>query len=127
MRQSLLILIVIFTSSFSSYSQNHPLDYPINYASIKDGWYEATVEYYTLSTSTRSTYTLNVQVKHDKVVKISFGNNESVHDGYNTHGYYYSGGLLKIQTDREGNAILATTKVTISKGGSYYYYKVTIE
>lgn len=94
---------------------------------IQDGWYEATVEYSNYSTGTRSKYTLDVEVKDDRVVTISFGNGKSVHTGYNSSGYIYSGGSLDFEYNLNNQATSATTKVTITTGSSTYYYKILIE
>lgn len=93
---------------------------------VEDGWYEATVKYSNSETYTRSTYTLNVEVESNRVVKIDFGNGGSVHSGYNNSGYYYSGGNLNFQYDFNRNIIGATTRVTVQRGGAYLTYDVEI-
>lgn len=128
MKKAILILFIL--SAFNpilgqrSVGELGALDYRITYppaktAGISDGWYEATVKYSNSNTYTRSTYTLNVQVEADRVVKIDFGNGGSVHSGYNNSGYYYSGGYLDFQYDYNRNIVGATTRVTVQKGSAY--------
>lgn len=97
-----------------------------SYLTIEDGWYEATIKYSNSNTYTRSTYTLNVQVQSDRVVRIDFGNGGSVHSGYNNSGYYYSGGYLNFSYDFNGNIVGATTRVTVQRGTAYLTYDVEI-
>jgi len=134
MRHFIIVLLALCTtvvlSGYCQVGKSAALDYPINPngARIEDGWYKATVEYHNLNTLTKSTYTLDVEVNHVKVSRIDFGNGGSVHDGVNNSGYFYSGGLLHLFVDREGNAIKSETTVTITGPGSKLIkYKVTIE
>ena len=94
---------------------------------IKDGWYEATVQYSNYSTGHNATYTLNVQVKYNSVVAISFPKGGSVHSGYNDSGYFYSGGNLYFETDYNGYTVAATTTVTVSDDNGYRYFKIRID
>ena len=94
---------------------------------IEDGWYKATVVYLNTSTYTRSTYTLNVKVEWDRVVTIDFGNGGSVHSGYNSSGYIYTGGNLFFNRDYDYNITSATATVTVTEGSNYSTFNITIE
>lgn len=96
-------------------------------AKLTDGWYSAIVKYENYSTGTFATYTLDVKVEYNRVVKIDFGNGGSIHSGYNDDGYIYSGGDLYFEKDFEGNINAATATVTTSDNSGSKYYKVRIE
>lgn len=96
-------------------------------AGIKDGWYSATVEYTNYNTGTHATYTLNVKVEYNSVVKIDFGNGGSVHTGYNNEGYVYSGGDLYFKKDYYGNINAATATVSISDTNGIRVFEIEIE
>ncbi len=83
-----------------------------SYNQIENGDYEASV-YYSSTTGQNSTYTLVVAVFNDAVAKISFGNNGSVHSGYNNEGYSYSGGSLSFSKNYKGEITGASTTVKI--------------
>lgn len=134
MKNVLLILIILVSYVPSSVSQvvprngqNYRITYPAPTQGIKNGWYQATVKYFNSNTYTRSTYTLNVEVEYNRVVKIDFGNGGSVHSGYNNSDYYYSGGQLMFQYDYNRNIIGATTRVTVQKGNAYLTYDIELE
>lgn len=84
---------------------------------LEDGWYEATVTYNNPNSGKKSVYTLNVKVFDDKVTTIRFGNEGSLHSGYNSSGYTYSGGNLTFYQNNNGNVIAADTKVYIYQNG----------
>lgn len=98
--------------SYSTQRQQIPLP-EIRYESLattaENGWYEAIVRYHNPNTGTKENYTLNVKVFNDRIITISFGENESVHTGYNNSGYTYSGGDLTFYQDRNGNITSAKT------------------
>jgi hypothetical protein len=98
---------------------------------IENGWYKATVEYSNSNTYTNSTYTLNVKVEYNSVVKVDFGNGGSVHTGYNSSGYIWSGGYLMKDSyyDYASSQTLVsyTTTVTINNGSSTSTYEITIK
>ena len=122
MKTTLLIfltLISFFTKGLCNNSKGNE--------GIKDGSYKATVQYSNYSTGTNSNYTLIVDVQDDKVISIDFGNDGSVHAGYNNEGYIYSGGYLSFETDYDGNITTASTTVTISDSNGMRYYKIKIE
>ena len=125
----LLVLagLVITTPAFGTPYSGYDQSTSIFYGGIEDGWYIAMVKYSNYSTGTRATYTLKVKVVRDRVVEIDFGNGGSVHSGYNSHGYYYSGGYLRFDKDIRGNIIGASTRVTISDNGSMRYYDIELE
>ncbi len=94
---------------------------------ISDGWYEATI-LYTSHTGHKATYVLDVKVEHLCVVAISFGNGGSVHKGYNNSGYYYRGGGLSFERDRNGNIVAASTTVTVSyDNGDWQQFNIYIQ
>lgn len=84
---------------------------------LEDGWYEAIVKYNNPNTRKVSAYKLNVKVFDDRVTTISFGNEGSLHSGFNTSGYTYSGGNLSFYQDKKGNIVAADTKVNIYRNG----------
>lgn len=49
---------------------------------------------------------------------IDFGNGGNIHAGVNNSGYVYMGGYLDIETDVYGNAVSASTSVSISDGSA---------
>lgn len=93
---------------------------------LENGLYEATV-YYSSSTGQRSKYTLNVKVVDDHVTAIYFGNNGSVHIGYNNEGYSYSGGTLSFSKNYNGEITGATTLVQIKySNGTVQQFKIEL-
>lgn len=66
----------------SSYSDEESGDW--GNSSIKDGTYEAEVRYYNPSTGTHSTYTLEVEVEDEKLVKIYWNNGGWLDDSHFT-------------------------------------------
>lgn len=84
----------------------------VSYNQIENGNYEATV-YYSSSTGQKSTYTLVVTVFNDAVTKINFGNNGSIHSGYNNEGYSYSGGSLSFSRNSKGEVTGASTLIRV--------------
>ena len=115
MKKIILILIAVFSFSVA------------NASDLPDGWYVAIVKYTNYSTGTYSTYTLNVKVGWGKIKAIDFGNDGSVHDGYNNSGYFYNGGYLSYDTDYNGNITAAYANVTVTTNGNTVYFKITIE
>ena len=98
-----------------------------NQNAISDGWYEATI-LYTSHTGHKATYTLNVRVERLCVVAIDFGNGGSVHKGYNNSGYYYRGGGLSFERDRNGYVVAASTIVTVSyDNGGWQQFNIYIQ
>jgi hypothetical protein len=97
-------------------------------ALLENGWYKATVDYFNYATGHMVEYILNVYVESNRVTKIDFGNGGSVHNGYNSSGYYYEGGRLKFQLNFSNQIIKATTTVTISMAnGDIREYTITIK
>ena len=94
---------------------------------IKNGWYDATVKYTNYSTYKNATYTLQVYVEFNNVIKVDFGNGGSIHTGYNNEGYSYSGGFLSFENDFNGNTIAATTTVTTTDNNGTRTYQIRIE
>lgn len=93
---------------------------------IEDGNYEATV-YYSSTTGQKSTYQLIVTVFSDAVTAIRFGNNGSVHTGYNNEGYSYSGGGLSFSKDYEGKITGASTVVRVKySNGTVQQFQIEI-
>jgi hypothetical protein len=85
---------------------------------IDNGWYVANVKYFNLSSGTISRYRLKVKVEYDRVTAIDFGNGGSVHSGYNSSGYFYSGGYLNFDKDYNNSIVSASTRVTILEANS---------
>jgi len=135
MKSICITLILIICSLSDLWSSNcyltpnpPPITVSTNFSKLQDGWYSATVKYYNYNTGTRSTYSLDVKVEYDRVVKIDFGNGGSVHSGYNDSGYTYSGGYLSEKTDYYNNVVGYTTKVTIYESNSNTVtFDITIE
>ena len=99
----------------------------INTSGLKDGWYSAIIQYTNYSTGTNKTYSLNVKVEYDNVIKIDFGNGGSVHSGFNNEGYTYSGGYLSFENDSNGNILTAKTTVSVYDSNGTRTYKIRIE
>ena len=85
---------------------------------IDNGWYVATVKYHNFNSGTYSRYRLKVKVEYDRVTAIDFGNGGSVHSGYNSSGYFFSGGYLSLDKDYNGEIISASAKVKIIEANS---------
>jgi hypothetical protein len=85
---------------------------------IDNGWYVANVKYFNVSSGTISRYRLKVKVEYDRVTAIDFGNGGSVHSGYNSSGYFYSGGYLNFDKDYNNSIVSASTRVTILEANS---------
>lgn len=97
------------------------------YQDIRDGRYNAIVEYFNYSTYTRATYQLVVGVEYGNVISIEFPKGGSIHSGYNNEGYYYTGGLLSKNTDYQGNIVSYTASVTVTENNSNILtFKITI-
>lgn len=92
----------------------------LNDVGLSDGTYVATVIYSNPSTRTISTYTLEVKVVENRVVKIDFGNGGYVHTGINYSGYVYEGGRLLLN---DGNYI---ARVRIRSNSSVKNYDVIL-
>ncbi len=131
MRQFLIFILISLLNIPLSYSAILNEDLTVESSSvvggIENGWYQATVQYSNSNTGTNSTYTLNVKVEYNRVVKIDFGNGGSVHTGFNNEGYIYSGGYLYFSTDYKGNISSANATVTVSDSNGMKYFKITIE
>ncbi len=131
--KNLILFFVLLLTGLSSlaFPKNilHESNSELSIASggIDDGWYKARVKYSNYSTGTYETYTLNVKVSYDKVSEIDFGNGGSVHSGYNSEGYYYSGGSLYFETDYDGTISAATATVTITDTNGTRTFKIRIE
>lgn len=133
MKNRILIFGVILITISQSITAN--FFYEINSISInsnfldgiKDGWYSSTVKYSNYSTGTFATYTLDVKVESNRIVRIDFGNGGSVHSGYNEYGYIYSGGFLYFEKDYNGNTIAATASVSISDSNGLRDFKIRID
>ena len=100
----------------AQYLQYEPIG-PVVNKKLKDGWYKSSVTYVNPKTYYKAKYTLNVKVSFNRVVEISFGNDGSVHAGYNHSGYNYIGGDLKYTHDSDGDITSATTQVNIVEQG----------
>lgn len=97
-----------------------------SYNQIENGNYEASV-YYSSSTGQRSSYKLVVTVFNDAVTKINFGNNGSVHSGYNNEGYSYSGGSLSFSRNSKGEITGASTTVKVKyPNGTVQQFQIEI-
>lgn len=103
-------------------AKNNPLQY-----GIKDGWYKATVKYSNYSTGYNGVYTLDVKVSYNSIVAIDFGNEGSIHSGYNNEGYIWSGGYISLDKDYNGNIIAANATVSTSDKNGLRYYYIKIE
>ncbi|MEJ6980540.1 hypothetical protein WG906_08775 [Pedobacter sp. P351] len=101
-----------FESANAQYLQYEPIG-PVLNKKLSDGWYKASVIYYNPKTYYKTKYTLKVKVSFNRVIEISFGNDGSVHAGYNNSGYNYIGGDLKYTHDSDGDIESATTQVNI--------------
>ena len=124
----LLLLTVVLqhsTRAFNNYQPNIINDISI-VNNIDNGWYEATIKYSNYSTGTNATYTLNVKVEYNHVVAIDFGDGASVHSGYNSHGYSYSGGFLSFDSDYDGNIVGASTTVNVIDSNGTRVFKIYI-
>jgi hypothetical protein len=76
------------------------------------------VKYHNFNSGTYSRYRLKVKVEYDRVTAIDFGNGGSVHSGYNSSGYFYSGGYLSLDKNYNGEIISASAKVKIIEANS---------
>jgi hypothetical protein len=99
-----------------------------NNSILDEGWYKADIKYTCNSTNTSSDYVLKVYVSGDRVTKIDFGNGGSVHTGYNSEGYKYTGGGLNFEKGTSGKFKSVTTivKVTSATGTSVKYYEISL-
>lgn len=98
----------------------------VSYNQIENGKYEATV-YYSSSTGHRAKYQLVVTVFNDAVTTIHFDNNGSVHSGYNSEGYSYSGGSLSFSRDYNGKVTGASTTVEVKyANGTRVQFKIAL-
>ena len=134
LRVLVILLMCCITSSMNAQSgATVNLNYvpnpyhPANQNAIEDGWYEAIVKY-SSHTGEKSTYTLYVKVERLMVVAIDFGNGGSVHNGRNNSGYYYRGGALFFERDRNGNVIAANATVDVSYiNGGWQRFQIYIQ
>ncbi len=125
----LLFLLFGFNISFG-HAQNRydtPNTQSQNTYGISNGWYNATVEYSNYSTGTNATYSLKVKVESNNVVAIDFGNGGSIHNGFNSEGYIWSGGYLTFDKDYNGAITAAKASVSTSDNNGMRYYKIRIE
>ncbi len=100
--------------------------YKRNYV-IKNQWYKARVKYYNFSTGAFRNYTLNVKVKRDRVVIISFPNGGNVHTGINYSGYTYRGGYLNFTKNYNDKIVEASTSVVLYyNDGNTVKFNITI-
>lgn len=109
-----LIVISMACTSLSIKSQDYPfVGWKTTQTNVlKNSNYEATV-YYSSSTGHKAKYNLIVTVSDDRIVTIHFGNEGSVHTGYNNEGYLYSGGELKFSINQQGEITGASTIVHV--------------
>ncbi|TYC06596.1 MAG: hypothetical protein FXF54_00250 [Kosmotoga sp.] len=116
-----LFILLIFSSCNKAYMasflkgvnkglQQHK--YNRNYV-IKNQWFKARVEYSNFSSGTFKTYVLNVKVKRDRAIMISFPNGGNVHTGINFSGYIYRGGYLNFTKNYNGKIEEASTSVVL--------------
>jgi hypothetical protein len=128
MKKTILIISILLAGGFCSMLPQKVYSTSVNTKhvyGIKDGWYSATVLYH--SGAAYASYTLKVYVQNDSVTIIDFGKGGTVHTGHNNEGYYYRGGSLYFEPDRNGNIIAATSTVAIIDKKTIYYYKIRIE
>lgn len=122
-----LVLMSVLTSPlYPEVLLSSPRNITNRISGIQDGWYEATVNYANYATGTNATYSLNVRVEYGSVTKISFGNGGSVHNGYNSEGYVYTGGYLTYEKDYYGNIVAATTTVNITDNYGMRVFNIRI-
>ncbi|QIK59897.1 hypothetical protein G7050_08675 [Dysgonomonas sp. HDW5A] len=129
-----LYILLLWLCAYSVHAQGYiplpqfnytPLDtqgHIIQSSVLENGNYIARVKYYNSNTNTESTYTLNVNIVNDKVVRIYFGNGGYIQVGSNN----YTGGSLNFYTDQYGNLDSADTTVKIYRNGRYEYYYVEL-
>ena len=129
MKSILFALLLGFhiTTSFVFFSIPEREIHSYSAQNIENGWYEALVSYYNPKTYQRSNYTLSVKVEFNRVTVIDFGNEGSIHSGYNNSGYTYNGGSLSFQKDFNGQISSATTQVSVSDTNGIRYYDVKIQ
>lgn len=118
-------IAISFVCILSFFSQRANAQF-VSFNQIKNGKYEATI-YYSSTTGEKSTYQLTVTVSNDNVTAIHFGNNGSVHTGYNNEGYTYYGGALQFSRDYEGNITGASTVIKVRyPNGTVQQFQVEI-
>jgi hypothetical protein len=115
------ILSLLITTTFilldvkqsnAQYLQYEPAS-PVSNQKLQNGWYSATVIVHNMGTGSKSRYSLKVKVEYNRVVMIDFGNDGSVHSGYNNSGYYYLGGDLNYENDSNGDLTSVTAEVSV--------------
>jgi hypothetical protein len=128
MKKTILIISILLAGGFCSMLPQKVYSTSVNTKhvyGIKDGWYSARVLFH--SGGAFDSYTLKVYVQNDSVTIIDFGIRGTVHAGHNNEGYYYRGGSLYFEPDRNGNIIAATSTVAIGTNRTIYYYEIRIE
>ena len=126
-RKFALTCLLIFSATCILFAQF--VEYvPYQSNRIDNGWYESTAKYSNLKTGTSATYTLNVKVESNHIVRIQFEDGGSLHSGYNNEGYSYYGGSLSFEMDSNNIIKAATSTVTITeRNGSTQTFKIRIE
>jgi hypothetical protein len=128
--KNIILIAFLLSSTFivngNILAKGTSVNVPLQYG-IKDGWYKATVKYSNYKTGFNGTYTLDVKVSYGSIVTIDFGNEGSIHNGYNNEGYVWSGGYLTLNKDFQGNITSATATVSTSDNNGLRYYNITIE
>ena len=129
MKSILFTLFLSFQVFDSSASEIVPVIeiHSLTLQNIEDGWYEANVTYNNPNTYQRSNYQLSVKVENNRVNTIDFGNEGSIHAGYNNSGYTYYGGNLSFQRDFNGQISSASTQVSVTDSNGTRYYDVKIQ
>lgn len=94
---SISLLLFCCASPNSNNSENEPI---AEAAAYPDGIYCANVSYYNPNTATKSTYTLNVEVSQNKVIKIIFGNGGWIDNDHMTPMELSSEGTCLITSDK---------------------------
>ena len=136
MKKLLIVLSILITSmnvignsnhttaneikNTSSINNNNKLVSDI-YSGFSDGWYNADVEV------GYQKYPIKVYVENNSVREIDFGNEMSVHSGYNNSGYTYSGGYLNFSSNYDGKITKKITTVTVTENHNAKCYKISIQ
>ena len=134
MKKKFLLITTLITLFFSvpqfvkaQYLKYEPLG-TVSNQKLPNGSYNALVSYSNTSTKHSANYSLKVDVQYGRVTAIHFGNEGSVHNGYNNSGYFYNGGDLRFQYDSDGDITSATTRVTIiDKSGNTLIYNISLK
>jgi hypothetical protein len=95
---------------------------------VKDGWYNASVQYRDSRVRGPQFYKLNVRIESDRIVAIDLGNGETVHAGANNSGYTYSGGRITTEKDWTTGRVMLVKSIVkvVAKDGHTLKFDIKI-